>query len=444
MATSLAIIIPTSLAACQQHAANRSIDWGMAAMICPPIMIGSFVTASFAAQIDARVFSVVFAIYALYSARRMLKSSEPRVKNGTGNNTKTDQGVWPSVASTTALGLIGGSLSALTGIGGAFYGVPFLSRYIPMPRAIGTVSLLNVPLALAGVAGFVFGSVTPACRDVCLGYVHLPSVAAIGIGGVLAAPVGALFTQKLPIMTLRRLFAVVLIAASINIAVKTLPLAAIPAQAQRIIAQMNVLLVDARPAAAMPPVCLDNQSRRFSLVAEFGPRRLFTVLNENPEPRLVSVAIAMAREEKLPEFRARGTASRQAGSIKLTSLTYAEPSMWNTPAAAIAPLPPMASTTHPCATIPSRNCVETITANVLASTANPEAEAMYDALPVSHTSIIAVPPLPERAPRQKTKPASQGNPKRKIADRLAPLSPSSRQQSGVGHFEPADIIGGGL
>ena len=50
----------------------------------------------------------------------------------------------------------------------------------------------------------------------CTGYVHFPAVAAVGVGTVLAAPVGAQLTAVLPARRLRQLFALILIAGTIG------------------------------------------------------------------------------------------------------------------------------------------------------------------------------------------------------------------------------------
>lgn len=123
----------------------------------------------------------------------------------------------------------GGALSTALGTGVAFFAVPILSRWIPLARAIGTASALALSMAIAGAAGYLLAPQPAGCAA-CIGYVHLPAVAAVGVGAVLAAPLGAQLTAVLPARRLRQLFALLLIAGTIGLLPKTLPELAAKAQ----------------------------------------------------------------------------------------------------------------------------------------------------------------------------------------------------------------------
>jgi uncharacterized protein len=216
IATSVAIMIPTAIASAQHHGARGFIDGHSLALFAPSIVLGAFAAGFFAQWINTQLICLLFVLYMLHIARGLARRSSVRM---------VQVGSRPSLISFTLVGVLGSALSALLGQGSASYAVPFMARFADLRTAIGTAAVLNIPLAAAGGLGYVITAAPAACGTACLGYVHLPAVAAIGISAVLAAPAGALLTQVLPVLLLRRLFALVLAVSAANLAAKTLPLA---------------------------------------------------------------------------------------------------------------------------------------------------------------------------------------------------------------------------
>jgi uncharacterized membrane protein YfcA len=291
IATSVAIMIPTAIASAQQHSLRGSLDWPSLILLAPSIVSGSFVAGYFAQHISTQLLCLLFVTFALHTARGMIRRPAIHVRH------ETSAGNRPSFVSLTAVGLFGGALSSLIGLGNAFYSVPFLARFIEMSRAIGTAATLNVPLALAGVLGYAMSDPPPGCGAACFGYVYLPAVAAIGISAVLAAPAGALLTRAVPVLLLRRVFAVVLVASAVNLAAKTLPLAEAPELVTELAQRLTRPVPEALPVAALPPACLtDPLFRTPNLVAEYGPRQSFTALRGDcPPAATVSAALSTLR-----------------------------------------------------------------------------------------------------------------------------------------------------
>jgi uncharacterized protein len=222
IATSLVLIVPTSLAGSQAHAARGNLDWELWAAMAPSIVAGGLVAAMLVQHISAGLLTLVFAGFAFVSAWRLLRNSAPSVA---ANMAPTRLGL----AGMALKAFGGGALSTALGTGVAFFAVPILSRWIPLARAIGTASALALPMAIAGAAGYLLAPQPAGCAA-CIGYVHLPAVAAVGVGAVLAAPLGAQFTAVLPARRLRQLFALLLIAGTIGLLPKTLPELAAKAQ----------------------------------------------------------------------------------------------------------------------------------------------------------------------------------------------------------------------
>ena len=296
IATSVAIMIPTSIASAQQHCAQGSVDWYSLTLFTPSIVLGSFAAGFFAHAINTQLLCLLFVLYMLHIARGMVRRRTVRAQRHASARTR------PHLVAFTFVGLIGGALSSLLGQGNSTYSVPFMSRFIAMRQAIGTAALLNIPLAAAGVLGYISGESPRGCGTACFGYVHLPAVAAIGISSVLAAPAGALLTQGLPVMVLRRLFAVVLAGSALNLAAKTLPLAAAPTYVADALQRLRSPRTEHGPVAAVPPACLADPTVRTSyLVAEYGPRQYFTVWSGGcPSPATISAVLSMLRGRAEP------------------------------------------------------------------------------------------------------------------------------------------------
>jgi len=87
-------------------------------------------------------------------------------------------------------------------------------------RAIGTVSAMGFPLAIAGTLGYVIaGWSAPGLPEWSLGFVYLPAFIGISITSMLTAPFGARLAHKLKGATLRRIFAVFLVVMGVKVAV---------------------------------------------------------------------------------------------------------------------------------------------------------------------------------------------------------------------------------
>ena len=215
MATSLASVIPSSLASTQAHASRDNIDWELWAAMAPSIVVGGILISLGIEHISAVLLIMLYVAFALITAGRLLRHASAAAG-------PTIELTASRLAAMSGKGVIGGAIATALGLGVGFFAVPILSRFIAMPRAIGTTSALALPMAIAGVAGYVFAPTPQGCAG-CTGYTHIPAVAAISICAVLAAPLGAQASQKLPVARLRQTFAVLLIFGALSLLHKKLP-----------------------------------------------------------------------------------------------------------------------------------------------------------------------------------------------------------------------------
>ena len=114
------------------------------------------------------------------------------------------------------LGLAGGvigALSSLVAIGGGSLTVPYLAWCnVPVRNAIGTSAALGLPIAFFGTLGYIWNGWGEAGLPAwSVGYVYLPALLWVMAGSVVAAPVGARLAHRLPVATLKRIFAGVLV-----------------------------------------------------------------------------------------------------------------------------------------------------------------------------------------------------------------------------------------
>ena len=122
-------------------------------------------------------------------------------------------GVKPNtkLASDAALDVDNGVLVA---IGGGSFTVPFLSWCnVPVRKAIGTSAAVGFPIALGGAVGYIWnGWGVGGLPAASLGFVYLPAMVGVAAVSVLTAPIGARLTHQLPVKTLKRVFAAILLA----------------------------------------------------------------------------------------------------------------------------------------------------------------------------------------------------------------------------------------
>lgn len=202
LGTSMAAIVLTSLSSLRAHHAHGAVRWDIVRGITPGVLLGTFGGTFVASRVPSAPLAIFFACFMGYVALQMVLNVKPK----------------PSRELPGALGLAGvgggiGVVSALVAIGGGSLSVPFMTWCnVRMQNAIGTSAAIGLPIALAGAAGYLVNgwgaSGLPAWS---VGYVYVPALVAISLVSTFTAPLGARLAHRLPVATLKKIFAVVLV-----------------------------------------------------------------------------------------------------------------------------------------------------------------------------------------------------------------------------------------
>jgi hypothetical protein len=199
--TSLATIVATSISSVRAHQRRGAVLWPIVARLAPGIVLGTWVGAAVADRLSTVWLQRIVGVFALLVAVQMLRRVKP-----SGHRDL------PGALGMTAAGGVIGGLSGIVGIGGGSLTVPFLTWCrVDIRNAVATAAACGFPIAVAGTIGFIVtGWSVPTLPPGSSGYVYWPAFAGIALASVLSAPLGAHLAHTLPVVVLRRVFAVVL------------------------------------------------------------------------------------------------------------------------------------------------------------------------------------------------------------------------------------------
>ena len=208
--TSLATIVPTSLASARAHWRRGGTDVAALRLWAPLIVLGAFGGGALARGLEAdalaRAFGLFVGVLALHLAL-------PR-----GLPVMRDPPAGP--VATRVVAVLVGLLSALMGIGGAVLSVPALrASGLTMHRAISTGAAIGFFIAVPGTFGYVAAGWGVADRPaLSLGFVNVPAWGLLLPFAVAMAPLGAALAHKTNAERLRRAFALFLALVAIRMA----------------------------------------------------------------------------------------------------------------------------------------------------------------------------------------------------------------------------------
>ncbi len=207
LATSLSAIVMTSSSAAFAHHKNNNIPWHIAKPLMFIVAFGALVGAFIADHLSAQVLTNFFAGAVIVLASYMLISI--------GSQRSREM---PSKIKLQVISLITGVTASLMGMAGGAILVPVLTYFgMPLRHCIGIATVCGVMVALFGSLGYIISGLNNELLPAwSLGYVYLPALLGIVLTSSLFAPVGVKFAVKLPVATLKKIFAMFLILVAIK------------------------------------------------------------------------------------------------------------------------------------------------------------------------------------------------------------------------------------
>ncbi len=202
LGSSMGAIVPTSIASMRAHNRHGGVLWAVIRPMVPGILAGTFIATFLVPSIGSHYLTIIFTLFIAYVSVQMILDRKPAPGR-----------VLPGTAGLVSAGAAIGGFSALVSIGGGTLTTPFLVWHnISIRQAIGTSAAAGVPISMAGTLGYIInGWDVPVGADYVLGFVYLPAVACVALSSYFFAPLGAKLTHSLPVPTVKKLFALLLI-----------------------------------------------------------------------------------------------------------------------------------------------------------------------------------------------------------------------------------------
>jgi len=211
VATSLAAMIPTTLAAAWSQKCRGTLDVNWMRRFLPGVTVGVTATALIVGRVTSPWLLGAFSLYAFCCGMHLLLRPAPaaaadRRPRATAHATRAPASVH---VVSTALGAAG----AAAGLGGAFISVPYLLRQgMPLRRVLATSSAISALVCVEGcVAYTVFAPRGPYGVPVAW-----QAAAIVGAIAAMTAPLGVAWSRRIPVLGLRRAFGAVAVIAALS------------------------------------------------------------------------------------------------------------------------------------------------------------------------------------------------------------------------------------
>jgi len=217
-ATSLAVIMPTALSGFLAYRRKGLVD-GVAIL---PLGISAALAALVGAQVavflPSDLLKMAFGCMMVWIGWRLYRGR--RAEQPVSEGRMRPWAAW-------AGGGVVGFLSAILGIGGGVLAVPILLRWARLDLHRVTAASIGIVgfAAPAGILSYMWaGRGIEGLPPASLGFVSIPLALALIPGAVLMAPLGARLNQRLPVHTLRLVFATFLLTMGVRLLWVYLPI----------------------------------------------------------------------------------------------------------------------------------------------------------------------------------------------------------------------------
>jgi uncharacterized protein len=201
LGSSMLIAAIGSISSLRVHQQKGTINWGLIRLMLPASLLGVVLGSLLVTRLPAVWLQCIFAAFLLYVAFSMIKPA-------TTKSTELQQR--PSNQLLRWFPALVGATGSFIGAGGGVLMVPFLSRFMAMPKAVASSVAVGFPVTVFGAMSYMVQTAPVAHPDL-IGAVYWPAVLGMSIGSVVAAPFGVSLAAKVPAALLKKLFACVLL-----------------------------------------------------------------------------------------------------------------------------------------------------------------------------------------------------------------------------------------
>jgi len=219
--TSLTTIIFTSLASATNYSRQKRIYYKTGLILATTTVPGAFVGAYLTSIIEARLLGLIFGVFLLFVALRMIfKFSFLRSRHSDTEKTTHYRLVYSESAlfeskTKILLGIMlsffGGLSSGLLGIGGGSLMVPIMTLAMNIPIHITVATSMFT---------MIFTSTSGVIQHFSLGNIHFEYALLLVLGTIFGAQLGAYTSKRISSRNLRRIFGIVLIFVGIRMILK--------------------------------------------------------------------------------------------------------------------------------------------------------------------------------------------------------------------------------
>ncbi|ASG67868.1 UPF0721 transmembrane protein [Francisella halioticida] len=190
VATSLFVMLFTSLKTTYVHHKANNIIWNVALKLKLGLIIGTILGAAIASYLSSVLLKILFIIFLIYSIIKLILKMLSNLKSKVSESNRSENK--PSSKLLYIYGLITGFVSVVLGIGGGIIIVPFLrERNYKLTSAAAISSVLIPFLALFGAISYIIvGYGDSNLPSYCLGYIYLPVAISNLIGSFIGVSIG--------------------------------------------------------------------------------------------------------------------------------------------------------------------------------------------------------------------------------------------------------------
>ena len=196
VAASQFCILATSISSTHRYSGKGLVDHRLGVLLGSTTIIGAAVGASLAANIPEEVLVGMFVVITLYAGTRMWRSTSSADLHTSGAGEKSRLRIGMGLS-----GLVG-FLTAVLGLGGGILQVPIMHTYLRVPIRNATAT-----------SAFIIGlnATTSAAIYYHRGDLRVEDAAAVALGILLGAFLGAAGQHRVPAAVLRRTFSFLLL-----------------------------------------------------------------------------------------------------------------------------------------------------------------------------------------------------------------------------------------